>query len=76
MEAHTALMSGTRMVGKTSESHFQTVYGAASAVNCKAVKTLVANHSRYVSRYKSYGKSQLFLCAFICPVQIENKHLP
>lgn len=43
MEAHTALMSGTRMVGKTSESHFQTVYGAASAVNCKAVKkTLVA----------------------------------
>lgn len=38
MEAHVALMSGTRVVRETSESHFQTVYGTVSAVNCKLVK--------------------------------------
>lgn len=40
-EAHAALMSSTHVVGKTSESHFQSVYGSASAVNCKAIKTLI-----------------------------------
>ena len=39
------------MVGKMSESHFLCVYGTASAVNSKAVKTHVAlNHSAFVSK--------------------------
>lgn len=41
MEALNALMSGACMVKETSESHFQTVYGAASALNYKAAKSLV-----------------------------------
>lgn len=53
-EAHAALMSSTHVVGKTSESHFQSVYGRASAVNCTAVKSLIAeSNSRSLSRYGS-----------------------
>lgn len=38
-QTQSALMSGTCVVGKMSESHFLGVYGATSAGKCEAVKT-------------------------------------